>query len=144
MPRPHGVPLGWVGQAQAHALVPRRGVPRDDPDQLGRLGGTGLPAREGHGAVGGQVAACRLGDGRGLPDQRASRELARVQVQVDPLSQRDGQHGEGAEVASELEIPRGELMPALVVPQIVGAVTGDEGPADLVFGGDVAAASASR
>jgi hypothetical protein len=63
--------------------------------------------------------------GRRLLDERSGRgELSRVQMQADPLSQRDRQRTESADIAGKLEIPRGELVPAVVIPPVVGAVTG--------------------
>jgi len=108
---------GVLSDAQSHALVPHHSAALDRLDELDRLGPAAPPARQGHRAVGGQVVARRLGDRRRLLDERSGRgELSRVQMQADPLSQRDRQHAESADIADELEIPHGELVPAVVIP----------------------------
>ena len=114
-------------------------------DQPGRLGRVALPGGQDHGAVGQLVGSHRLGDGLGLLDQRGGRgELARVQVHADPLGDGDREQAERAEVAGQLEMPCGERLPSLVVPQVVGAVGGHEEPAHRVLEGEVGAAEGAH
>ena len=125
-------------QAQAHALAPDGQAVDGRVDQLGGLGRAALPASQGQRAVGRQVVPGRLGDGRGLLDERGSRpELAGVQVRADPLGQGEREHAQRADVAGQLEMPSGQCVPALVIPQIVGGMAGHEEPAELVLEGQV-------
>jgi hypothetical protein len=72
-------------QAQAHALAPNRQAVDGRVDQPG-VGRAALPAGQSQRAVRRQVVPGRLGDSRGLLDERGSRpELAGVQVHADPL-----------------------------------------------------------
>jgi hypothetical protein len=84
----------------------------------------------------GQVVPGCLADDGGLLDERGGRpEFARMQQHADSLSEGQGQRCERSYVARQLEVPGGQVIPALVVPQIMSGVAGDERPAEFSLKG---------
>ena len=125
---------GMPNQAQPHALAPDRQAVDGRVDEPGGLIRAPLPAGQRQRAIRRQVVPGRLRDGRGLIDERGGRpELPGVQEYADPLGQGERQQAERAGIAGELEVPGGHLVPALVVPHIMGGMTGHEEPPQLVL-----------
>jgi hypothetical protein len=119
-----------VGERQGHAVPARAGLRSDGPAELQRLV---LAAGEGgkrERAVRLEPAAQRLGDRRELVDQRGrGRQLAGEEEEIHAGVERERQQRQRARLARERDVPIGQLLPALVVPQISSGVGGQPHPA---------------
>ena len=84
-----------------------------------------------------QVTAGGLDDGVRLGGQRHGHpDPPGEQLDEHAVGQRDGQRGEGAYAARELEMARAQLVPRLVIGQRPGDAAGQPQPAQLVLLGE--------
>jgi hypothetical protein len=122
-----------LDECQTHAFASGTEVGADRADQLAGLGLAALPGGEHQGAVGRNAVPRRLADRRDLLHERGRYdELAGVEVEPEPGAERQRKHGQRADVPRDLDVARGQKLPALVVPEVVGGMGGGPEPADCI------------
>ncbi len=116
--------------ASQHVLLARL-------DERQRLGVPSAPVRQHDRGAQRQVTAGGLDDGVRLGGQRHGHpDPAGEQLDEHAVGERDGQRGERAGAARELEMARGELVPRLIIGQRPGDAAGQPQPAQLVLLGE--------
>ena len=140
----HGVrPLG-NGYPDAFAAPGR--IPDGGLDQGGCLGLVAAQCGQGQGAVRREVAPRRLGHRLLLIGQcRRGGQVASEQQQVGAGAEGERKLAERARRAGQLDVPTGEHVPALVVPQMQSGRGGcQRQPAQLLVGGHASAEGVQR
>ena len=127
--------------AHAEPAAPRVHVADDLLDQPEGVPAAALPRGQQHRPEVGYAGRRRLLDRGELADERGSRgQLAGMQVHRDLLAERERQQGERAGRPGQLNLPDGQLAPALIVPDVHGAAGRREQPPKLLVARHVAVA----
>ena len=126
-----------VDGGQPESLSPANHLAHAGLDELGGRRFAALDGGEQQATVRREAAPGHVGDRLRLFDLRHGRgEVAGEEARPGERVERDWKLRERAGIAGELDLADGQLVPDLVVPELVGSVAGEPEPADLLFLGD--------